>query len=175
MIGEGISKVRQFLSCTRTRSRHPRTPRNQQTASNSRSYTPPATDLVPLTASQLSWAQQWVLEDNSRCPATISTRANCKIDALWLQQWPSSAKSPHNPDLAEASLEIDILKLHEGLRKAESSLAIQLRMGTNGLDAYLFHARVPSESSPLCSCGRERQTAKHVITFALGTLQHGIS
>jgi hypothetical protein len=77
--------------------------------------------------------------------------------------------------LAEASLEIDILKLHEGLRKAESSLAIQLRMGTNGLDAYLFHARVPSESSPLCSCGRERQTAKHVITFALGTLQHGIS
>ncbi len=59
----------------------------------------------------------------------------------------------------------DILKLHEGLRKAESSLASQLRTGTNGLDAFFFQARVPSVSSPLCSCGRGRQTAKHVLIF----------
>jgi hypothetical protein len=58
-----------------------------------------------------------------------------------------------------------MLKLHEGLRKAESLLAIQLRTGTNGLDAFLFQARVPSVSSPLSSCGRRRQTAKHVLIF----------
>jgi hypothetical protein len=57
------------------------------------------------------------------------------------------------------------LKLHEGLRKAESSLAIQLRTGINGLDAFLFQARVPSVSSSLCSCGKGRQTAKHVLIF----------
>ncbi len=76
-----------------------------------------------------------------------------------------STLSPPNPDLVEAPPGTDILKLHEGLRKAESSLAIQLRTGTNGLDAFLFQARVPSVSSPLCSCGRGRQTAKHVLIF----------
>jgi hypothetical protein len=59
----------------------------------------------------------------------------------------------------------DVLKLHEGLRKAESSLAIQLRTGTNGLDAFLFQARVCSVPSPLCSCGRGQQTAKHILIF----------
>jgi hypothetical protein len=138
MIGEGILKVRQFLSCTRTRFRRPRTPRNQHTANNPSPHTPPAAASAPLAASQLSWAQQWVPQDDSRRPATISTRANPIINALWLQQWQSSAKSPPNPDLVEAPLETDDLKLHEGLWKAESSLAIQLRMGTNGLDAFLF-------------------------------------
>jgi hypothetical protein len=67
--------------------------------------------------------------------------------------------------LVEAFPGTDVLKLHERLRKAESLLAIQLRMGTNGLDAFFFQARVPSVSSPLCSCGRERQTAKHILIF----------
>jgi hypothetical protein len=82
-----------------------------------------------------------------------------------LEQWQSSAKSPLNPNLVEALLGTDVWQLHEGLRKAESLLAIQLRTGTNGLDAFLFQARVPSVSSPLCGCGRGRQTAKHVLIF----------
>jgi hypothetical protein len=41
------------------------------------------------------------------------------------------------------------MKLHGGLLKAESSLAIQLRTGINGQDVFLFQARVPSVSSPL--------------------------
>jgi hypothetical protein len=32
----------------------------------------------------------------------------------------------------------DVLKLHERLGKAESSLGIQLRTGTSGLDTFLF-------------------------------------
>jgi hypothetical protein len=68
-----------------------------------------------------------VSQNDPRHPATISTRANRKINALWLHQWQSSAKSPPNPDLVEAPLGTDVLKLHKGLRKAESLLAIQLR------------------------------------------------
>jgi hypothetical protein len=65
--------------------------------------------------------------------------------------------------LVEAPLETDVLKLHEGLRKAESLLAIQLRTEINGLDAYLFHTRVPSMSSSIYSCSRGQQTGeKHV-------------
>jgi hypothetical protein len=165
VIGEGILKVRQFLSCTRARPRRPRTPRKWQSSGYPRPSTPPPSNLVPLTSSQLSWAQQWVPQDDPRYPATISTRANRKINTLWLQQWQSSAKSPPNPDLVEAPPGTDVLKLHEGLRKAESSLAIQLRTGVNGLDAFLFQARVPAVPSLLCSCGRGRQTAKHVLIF----------
>ncbi len=95
-------KVKQFLSCTRTRSRCTRTPRNWQIASNPRSCKPPPTASAPLTASLLFWAQQWVPQDDPRRPATISTRANRKFNALWLQQWQSSAKSPPTPDLVEA-------------------------------------------------------------------------
>jgi hypothetical protein len=43
----------------------------------------------------------------------------------WLQQWQSLAKSSPNANLVEASPGTDILKLHEGLRKVESLLAIQ--------------------------------------------------
>jgi hypothetical protein len=57
------------------------------------------------------------------------------------------------------------LKLYEGLWKAESSLAIQLRTGTNGLVAFFFQAKVPSASSLLYSCGRRWQMAKHVLIF----------
>jgi hypothetical protein len=163
VVVDGIVMVRQFLSSTRTCPRRPRMPRNRPTASNPCSPAPHASDPAPLATSQLSWAQQCVPQDDPRCPATISTRASHKITAFWLQQWQSSAKSPHNLDLVEAFPGTIVLKLHEGLRKAESSLAIQLRTGTNGLDAFHFQARVPSVSSPICSCGGERQMAKHVL------------
>jgi hypothetical protein len=67
--------------------------------------------------------------------------------------------------LVEAPPGIDVLKLHEGLRKAESSLAVDLKTGTNGLDAFIVQARVPSVPSPLCSCGKGRQMVKHVLVF----------
>ncbi len=153
-IGEGIGRVRRFLSCTRTRPRRPRIPRTQHNTSHPAPSQPPASDPAALAASQLSWAQQWVPQDDARHLANISTRANRKINALGLQQWQSSAKSPPNPNLVEAPLGTNVLKLQEGLRKAESLLAIQLRTGLNGLDAFLFQARVPSVSLPICSCGR---------------------
>jgi hypothetical protein len=161
--GQSILKVRQFYSCTRTRSRRPRTPRYQHTASNPSPDIPPTADPAPLATSQLSWTQQCVPHNNPRCPGTISTRANCKINALWLQQWQSSAKRPPNPDLVEATLGTNFLKLHERLRKAVSLLSIQLRTETIGCDFFILWAIVPSVPSPLCSCDRGQQTAKHVI------------
>ncbi len=58
VIGEGVVNVRQFLSCTRTRPRLPREPRNRQTASNPYPPTSTLSDPAPLAALQLSWAQQ---------------------------------------------------------------------------------------------------------------------
>jgi hypothetical protein len=74
------------------------------------------------------------------------------------------SKKPSQPRLGRGlPLGTDVLKLHEGLRKAEILLAIQLRKGINSLDAFLFKARVLSVSFPLFSCCRGQQTAKHVL------------
>jgi hypothetical protein len=59
-----------------------------------------------------------------RHPATISTKVNCKINTLRLQQWQSLAENPPNPDVVKVPPETNVLKLYEGLRKVESSLAI---------------------------------------------------
>jgi hypothetical protein len=55
---------------------------------------------------------------------------------LWLQQWQSLAQNPPNLNFVEAFPENDKLKHHERLRKAESLLAIQLGLGTNGQDIF---------------------------------------
>ncbi len=89
-----------------------------------------------------------LLKATSVCRSYIHTRQTYGLDL---------------PDLVEAPPGTDVLKLPEGLQKAESSLAIQLRTGVKGLDAFLFQARVPSVPSPLGSCGGGRQTAKQVL------------
>lgn len=55
-------------------------------------------------------------------------------------------------------------KLHRGLHKAESSLAIQLRTEV-GFAAFLHARRVPGVLSPACQCGWRRQDPKHIIMF----------
>ncbi len=61
----------------------------------------------------------------------------------------------------------DMLVLYVGLRKAESSLAIELRTGTTSLDTFIFQAIAPFITSSLCSCIRKRQIAKHVLIVCL--------
>jgi hypothetical protein len=70
------------------------------------------------------------------------------------------SKRPPNAALVEAPPGTNVLKLHDRLRKAESMLAIQLRMVANGLDDFLFQTRVPSMASPFCSCSRGRRNSK---------------
>src|SRR4029077_1982598 len=61
----------------------------------------------------------------------------------------------------------DRLKLHKGLRKAESSLLVQMRTGKIGLRAFLFERQVPDIASPICVCGDGRETATHVAAYCL--------
>ena len=56
-------------------------------------------------------------------------------------------------------------KLHIGLRKAESSLAKQLRTEKVGFAAFLYTHRVSGALSPACQCGWRRQDPKHIIVF----------
>jgi hypothetical protein len=62
--------------------------------------------------------------NNSNCPTITSLRANCKVNALWLQQLKLVAKNPLKSYLFSASPIFDFMNIYEGPREAESLLAI---------------------------------------------------
>ena len=57
------------------------------------------------------------------------------------------------------------LKLHEILRRAEISLATQIRSEQIGLADFLHRKKVPGITTSSCLCGNGPQTAKHVIIY----------
>jgi hypothetical protein len=56
-----------------------------------------------------------------------------------------------------------VLKLHSGLRKAESSALVQFRTGCTGLARFLHKSRVPGIESGLCGCEGGLETPRHVL------------
>jgi hypothetical protein len=81
----------------------------------------------------------------------------------WEERWRAAPRSaaealPQPPDAK-------VLRLHEGLHKAESSILTQLRTGKIGLADFLYKAGVPEVASTACSCGYEQETPRHVTVF----------
>ena len=84
----------------------------------------------------------------------------------WENRWkhylstaPRSKKTPaHEEELGHRRT-----KLHQGLCKAESSLAIQLRTEKIGLSAFLHARKVPDVVSPACQCGWRHQDPEQVV------------
>jgi hypothetical protein len=55
------------------------------------------------------------------------------------------------------------LDLHSGLKKAESTMLIQLRTGYTGLAAVLRTLNVPGFETGICRCEMGRETVRHVL------------
>jgi hypothetical protein len=77
--------------------------------------------------------------------------------------------------MVEAPPETNVLKLLEGLWKAESLLVIQLRTGINGLDAFLFQARVLTVSSPSAAVAEDNKERSTSLSSALSAWGHDTS
>jgi hypothetical protein len=54
------------------------------------------------------------------------------------------------------------LRLHEHLRKAESSILVQARTGHIGLAQFLRRRRVPGVVAEKCQCGEGVETPQHI-------------
>ena len=54
-------------------------------------------------------------------------------------------------------------RLHRQLRKAESSVAIQMRTEKIGLAEFLYKRHVPGVETASCTCGWRSQNVKHVL------------
>jgi hypothetical protein len=68
-----------------------------------------------------------------------------------------------------------VLKLHSGLRKAESSVLVQARTGRIGLAKFLYNRPVPGVLSAQCKCRNGEETPRHMALFCIeeaGRRQH---
>jgi hypothetical protein len=59
-----------------------------------------------------------------------------------------------------------VLKLHSGLRKAESSVLVQARKGRIGFAKFPYNRKVPSVLSAQCRCSaRGEETRRYMVLF----------
>jgi hypothetical protein len=82
----------------------------------------------------------------------------------WKERWRILRSSlSRNLEIYTKEPEKRRLKTYRQLRKAEASLLVQVKTGRGGLKSFLYRARVPGISSPLCDCGGGEETFKHLL------------
>ena len=92
-----------------------------------------------------------------------------KILSTWQARWTKGHNEARRKNCestataAEVPPDKKVLKLHNGLHKAESAILVQLRTEKIGLRDFLVKRRVPNIDSPQCECNQGRETVKHVI------------
>ena len=132
---------------------------------------PASTPSLPLSPRPLLWEEPIAEQLQSRSAFQLARAKRSKtISSHVLEQWQSSWEAYRltktTPIAALTTpLSKKRLRIHEGLAKAESSLATQIRTEKIGLADFTHRRRVPVATSPACPCGWHRQTAKHIIMF----------
>lgn len=76
------------------------------------------------------------------------------------------------PPALQEGLTKERLHRFDGLAKAESSLAVQIRSEKIGLRGFLHACRVPGYESPACSCRWGWQNAKHILMHCQEYAEH---
>ena len=103
-------------------------------------------------------------------PNSAKTATKIEMRAAWRHRWEQyrdRARGLHTiaPVANRAEWDANQYRIHEGLRKAESTVATLLRTEHIGLNDYLHGRRVPDCPTPVCDCGWPRQTVKHIVLF----------
>jgi hypothetical protein len=112
--------------------------------------------VVPVIQDKLNWALT-----RERTFGTDSKKA---ILQDWHEKWHSGQRRSRWRSLASTEVpSASRLKLHNQLKKAESSVLVQARTGRIGLAHFLNKARVPGYETPACSCGLGDETAEHLL------------
>jgi len=75
----------------------------------------------------------------------------------------SQQHATRRPGPADILPSKEVLKLHGDTHKAISSIIVQLRTGNIGMKAFLHDRHVPGFESPLCECGTEPESVRHVF------------
>ncbi|KAK7177941.1 reverse transcriptase, partial [Paraphaeosphaeria sporulosa] len=95
---------------------------------------------------------------------TLKRRCKQQAEIAWGEKWRKEAKGRatfrNTPSPTKR-----VLKLHEGLKKRDSALLVQLRTEKIGLKDFLFSRKVPEITNSGCDCGAIRQTVAHILLY----------
>lgn len=118
-----------------------------------------------------AWARTWLPARPPQCPPEDWTPRKASAVALhreWAERWQADLDKANRrqrtfePADASRPSKAACTK-HRGLPKHLSAVITQMRTGKIGLQSFLFTRRVPGVLSPICPCGRGRETPYHVI------------
>ena len=101
-------------------------------------------------------------EEHCQLQATMKSWCRRKSDERWQATWHAETKGRVTYRYVTTPTK-NVLRLHEGLSKSQSSLLVQLRTEKIGLRDFLFHRGVPDVPDPMCTCREGRQTVRHVL------------
>ena len=88
----------------------------------------------------------------------------------WNQQWKKYKEHVANINATSAQrlhLSNKMIKMHDDLQKAESTLAMHIRIERINLNVYLHFRNVSDMNSLRCDCKWSHQTMKHVLMHCL--------
>lgn len=106
------------------------------------------------------------LQPNTMTKVELNRTMETALGRAWRASWVRHGGDPQEiPDRNLRQPFQKRLKLHEGLTKAQSSLAIQLRTRKIGLRQFLYDRHVPTVPSPACDCGWHSQTVDHILLY----------
>ncbi len=136
-----------------------------QAADGIRSYRPLAPIATAGTNSR-QWALNWLGGSFEGCEGKIKKL----VLQDWTDYWREGSQQTHSPWQLGPQSNIPantrptakVLQLHRTLKKAESSILIQMRTRCIGLKKFLFECRIPDIDSPMCACGGGEETAEHI-------------
>jgi hypothetical protein len=113
------------------------------------------------------WARKWEEDADIMFPRPIKKDPKLEKNRRIIAHWRTILGSKDQNSLQGYPLELNrgILNLYTKLKKAESTLLVQMRSGFVGLAATLRQLRVPGFESGICKCGRARETIRHLLVF----------
>lgn len=120
----------------------------------------------------LKWAKQWKEEGLALPPvddpdgrAERKKKLQIEDIPMW-RKWQAYLKASKDRSYHTTPNRIDLfgLSVHDNLRKAESSVLVQMRTGVNGLSTTLSRLRVPGETEE-CTCDEGRETTAHYLLW----------
>jgi hypothetical protein len=79
----------------------------------------------------------------------------------WQAKWLATALGGRREN--DGGPDAEVLRLHQGLRKAESAMLIQARTEKTGFAQFLRSRQVPGVATSICRCGIGPETAQHVV------------
>ena len=95
-----------------------------------------------------------------RLASAAKTVVRREAHLRWEQQWESTKTSAPTKRLIAAPTKHS-LRVYAGLRKAHSSVLMQLRTGRIGLNHFLY--KIGLRGSDRCGCDEGSQTPKHIL------------